>query len=113
MGQSHVVLARRPIQVVPEQALPQGDAASSGDVTLQAVDGVTGEPIQGGLSWMVYSLQGGAQDVHRPVDSQPRLVLPPGRYRAVFSAGSVSKTLDFNLNAGESIIRSIPVESPQ
>ena len=109
MGQSRSVLARRPVKVVSEQELASyTDDAPKAQVKLQVVNAGTGQPVLEGLSWTVYSIQGG--NVQNSTDPQPQFSFSPGVYRANVTVGGASKSLDFILNVEENVVRSIIVE---
>ena len=108
MGQSRTVLARRPLEVVPAGDLA-GERAAAGParVTLTAVGADSGEPLSGEVRWMVYSLDGG--DIHRASSPSASFELVPGNYRASLTLEGVSKSLDLQVNAGETLDREVAV----
>ncbi len=108
-NQSKIVLSRRPIKVVAEAEMSDyTTAAPQGTVKLQVVNASSGQPVSEGLSWTVYDLKGG--NMQNSTEAQPQFSFPPGIYRANVTVQSTSKSLDFILNSGENLVRSLTVE---
>lgn len=113
-GQSKTVLARRPVQVVSVAQWPEAlVSAPDGEVVLKAIDANSEEPFQEGLNWTLYGIEGGQRDLQRTQEAQPQFSLPAGIYRANVIVNGASESLEFILNPGESIVRSVMVQALQ